>query len=68
MSSVVFTNGIYNCYDDYIKAALSDYALYQAYSMIKSDSRQKEIIDEIVAEVEKIVGIYKSELNKFSFK
>jgi len=67
-SNVVFTNGSYNYSDDHIKTALSDYALYQAYFMIKSDPRQKEIIEGIVAEVEKIVGIYKSELNKFSFK
>ena len=68
MSSVVLTNGFYNYFDDQINTALSDYTLYQAYMMIKSDSRQKEIIDGIVTEVEKIVDIYKSDLNKFSFK
>ncbi|MBN3208775.1 hypothetical protein H5A35_15340 [Pectobacterium brasiliense] len=68
MNGVVLTNGFYNFFDNEIITALSNYALYKAYSNINSDPRQKEIVDGIVAEVEKIVEIYKSELNKFSFK
>lgn len=51
-----------------IKKELLRYSLFKSYSMLRSDPLKKEIIDKIVAEVDKIIDNYKSELNKLSFK
>lgn len=68
MKGVVLTNNFNNINDFEIIAQMSKYNLYKSYSVISSDPLQKEIIDGIVAEVGKIVEIYKSELNEFSFE
>jgi hypothetical protein len=51
-----------------IKTRLLRYYLCKSYSMLRIDPLKKEIIDGIVAEVEKTIDNYKSELNKFRFK
>jgi hypothetical protein len=68
MTGVEFTNGFNNLHGFQIMDELSKYTLNKAYSVINSDLEKNEIIDKIVEEVERIVEIYKSELNKFSFE
>lgn len=65
----IWLAGQYNRIDSNdIKKELLHYSLYKSYSMLITDPLQKEIIDEIVVEVDKTIDNYKSELNKFSFK
>ncbi|HDS7197551.1 TPA: hypothetical protein QH438_004742 [Klebsiella michiganensis] len=68
MRGVLLTNGYNKLYDDQIRSALSKYTTWKAYAMLKSNPRKKEIIDGIVSNVEKMVDIYNSELNKFIFQ
>lgn len=66
-TGIVLTNGITNRFGEEIKNSLSSYALDKAYFELSSNPRKEEVIDEIVAEVEKMVEKFKTELNSFGF-
>ncbi|MDO6168632.1 hypothetical protein [Enterobacter hormaechei] len=66
-TSIILTNGYTNRFGYDIEQSLSDYALDNAYLRLSSNQDKEKVIDGIVAEVEKMVDKFKTELNSFGF-
>lgn len=65
--SIVLTNGATSKFGYEIEQRLSNYALDNAYLELSSKQHKEKLIDVIVAEVEKMVDKFKTELNSFGF-
>jgi len=66
-TSIVLTNGTTNRFGYEIEQRLSEYALDNTYLELSFNQDKEELINRIVAEVEKMVDKYKYELNSFGF-
>ncbi|MEZ0534509.1 hypothetical protein [Enterobacter sp. KB-221C9] len=66
-TSIVLTNGYTSRFGEDIRNSLSSYALNKAYLELSSNPNRKDVLDGIVAEVEKMVDKFKMELNSFGF-
>lgn len=66
-TSIVLTNGATNRFGHEIEKCLSDYALDNAYLVLRSNQHKEKLIGEIEAEVERMVDEFKAALNSFGF-
>lgn len=66
-TNIVLTNGTTHFFGHNIVDELSDYASDKAYFELSSNKHKEEVVDKIVAEVEKMVDHFKTELNSFGF-
>ncbi|EJG5350935.1 hypothetical protein NAD05_004087, partial [Salmonella enterica] len=66
-TGILLTNGVNNILAENIEDSLSKYSLSKAYLELKSNPHQSERIDRIVNEVERVVDVYKANLNSLSF-